>query len=349
MAATQPRLQDEELLETLGVAFGSRPKVIDGATWILDCPPTAEAVWGGDRAIAWSAGEYLLLTGPEGTGKTRISRQIIFALLGDFDTVLDLPVRPASGKVLLIAADRPVQQRRLFALAAGESERQVLAERLLVHVGPLDFDISKDTAALASWATSLGASHLVIDSLGALVGGLTKDEVGSNVAISLARTVAAGVEVMALYHPRKATSENKEPRELSDVYGSRWLTALAGSVLSLWGRPGDPIVSLRHLKPVVDEVGPFGVTFDALSGYASVAAGSDLLALLRSAKDGLTARATATQLYGTAKPDRAQVERARRSLEKLVPRFGYRRDGGSPGEPATYFALAPSGRQEPLE
>ena len=29
--------------------------------------------------------------------------------------------------------------------------------------------------------------------------------------------------------------------------GSRWITALAGSVVSLWGEPGDPIVDFRHL------------------------------------------------------------------------------------------------------
>ena len=81
----------------------------------------------------------------------------------------------------------------------------------------------------------------LIDSLGAIASSLSKDEVGGAVANALSLIVAEGVETLSTYHPRKATSDNKQPRKLSDIYGSRWITALAGSVISLWGEPGDPI------------------------------------------------------------------------------------------------------------
>jgi replicative DNA helicase len=326
-----------------------RSRVVDGAAWILDAERSAAAVWGRGSEILWASGETTLLTGPDGSGKTRLARQVIGARLGFYPEVLGMPVAKAPGKVLLLATDRPAQIRRLFTQAFGEDERQDLADRLLVHPGPLEFDIVKDTSALARWVSSLGASDLVIDSLGSLVGGLTKDEVGSNLAISLSRVAAEGTEVLTLFHPRKATQDNREPRELPDVYGSRWLTAAAGSVISLWGRPGDPIVRLRHLKQPMAEVGPFDVTFDPIAGYATVASGTDLPSLLRSARQGLTARAAATALYSSADPTRAEVERARRALERLVPTRAYRRDGAQPTEPATYFSVPPARVQEPLE
>jgi hypothetical protein len=42
-----------------------------------------------------------------------------------------------------------------------------------------------------------------------------------------------------------------------DVYGSTWLTAGTGSVILLHGEPGDPIVSMHHLKKPVAEGGPY--------------------------------------------------------------------------------------------
>ena len=38
-----------------------------------------------------------------------------------------------------------------------------------------------------------------------------------------------------------------------------WLTSGAGSVILLNGQPGDPIVSLHHIKEPAAEVGPFKV------------------------------------------------------------------------------------------
>ena len=53
--------------------------------------------------------------------------------------------------------------------------------------------------------------------------------------------------------PPPAQRENggAKPKRLADVYGSRWLTAGMGSVLLLWGEPGDLVVEVRHLKQPV--------------------------------------------------------------------------------------------------
>src|SRR4029453_4607523 len=70
-------------------------------------------------------------------------------------------------------------------------------------------------------------------------------------------------------HQRKATSENKKPKMLDDVFGGQWLTGGLGSVLLLWGQPGDTEVELSHLKPVEIKVGPYMVKHDHKRGYST--------------------------------------------------------------------------------
>ena len=69
---------------------------------------------------------------------------------------------------------------------------------------------------------------------------------------------------------------------LDQVYGSTWYVSGAGSVLFVTGKAGDPAV------------------------------------LLRNAPGGLTARELAAVLIGGGDPDRADVEKARRYLGRLV-------------------------------
>ena len=85
---------------------------------------------------------------------------------------------------------------------------------------------------------------------------LSNDDVGSAVNRAIAGVIAQEIEFAGNHHQRKATSENKKPTSLNDVFGSVWITAGAGSVILLWGEAGDPIVELTHLKQPADEVGP---------------------------------------------------------------------------------------------
>ena len=130
------------------------------------------------------------------------------------------------------------------------------------------------------------------------------------------------------------------------MYGSAWLSAGHGSVVALWGRPGDPIVELSHLKQPEEEVGPFRVLIDHELGMVERHDGGDLLAILRTARTGLTARDAACVLFSTARPSGPQVEKARRKLERLVrsnlafPRREGRNEVGRV-QPVTYFATGP--------
>jgi replicative DNA helicase len=340
----------EQISRDTDVLRGSRPaaesRLVDGAAWILDAPVEAAPVWGSGRSVLWPKGEPLLVTGPDGTGKTTLIRQMGGALLGLWSEVLGFPIEPAVGRVMLLAADRPAQQQRRWRQAFAEDGREALKDRLVVHKGPLAFDPVTDQGAFLRFLVEARCEVLLIDSLGALVSKLASDEVGSVVAQLMSRVVAEGIELVAAFHPRKATENNKKPVTLADIYGSRWITAAAGSVISLWGSPGDPVLELRHLKQPADEVGPFRVMVDGTTGYMSVLDEVDALSLLRTASRGLTAKTVAARLYETAEPSRAEIEKARRKLEGLVPGLAFRKKGEKPSDPLTYFATPPGGVQE---
>lgn len=332
----------------LDVASTSR--LMDGAAFVLDSPEEPVAVWGDGTRVLWAEGERTLVVAPDGAGKTTLMKNVGLGLMGTIPAVLGLSIRPVD-RLLLLAVDRPDQIRRRWRQGVAEGERDELRERLIVHRGPLDFD-PLEPGRLAAWTRDAGADAVLIDSLGALVPRLAADEVGSALNIELLRVVEAGTEVMAATHPRKATSDNKRPDALADVYGSRWLVQGSGSVIGLWGEAGDPLVRFRHLKPVADEVGPFMCAIDHDTTWITVADGSDLLGALRAAPSGLTVPAAARVLYGA--DDRAPCERARRALDRLAQAGqAYRHGGeqlrGAVQAPATYFATPAGGVQEPLE
>ena len=123
-----------------------------------------------------------------------------------------------------------------------------------------------------------------------------------------------------------------------------WLTAGAGSVILLWGDPGDPVVELAHLKQPSEEIGPFKILHDAEHGTTLVLHGADILDLVK-AKPGLTASDAARLIFDieSETPERKEVEKARRKLEALVRKgFVHRKDGsvgGAAKQPATYWLV----------
>jgi len=151
---------------------------------------------------------------------------------------------------------------------------------------------------------------------------------------------------LELHHQRKAGTNGSEPNQLADVYGSTWITAGAGSVIILWGSGGDPVVRFLHIKQPMDEVGPFQVLHDGEAGTSRVFHGTDLVALARECRDGLTVDCAAANLFpptdNKPRPSASEVEKARRRLDNLCkgdnPQLVKR--GGGPKAPTRYFAIA---------
>jgi hypothetical protein len=289
-----------------------------GGDFILDAPEVPPAIWGSGAQVLWSRGEGTMVFAPTGVGKTTLAQLWVVRALGlTAADLLGFPVEALEGPILYIAADRPSQIARSFRRMVAPDAREVLNDRLLVRSGPLPFLLSDRPDGLAKMALDVKASAVVIDSLKDVAYDLAKDETGSRVNQAFQHVTGMGCELLVLHHPRKASGDNKKPNQISDVYGSTWLTAGLGSVVCLWGRPSDPILEFTHLKTPAEEIQPFKVLVDHQSGSMEVHQGTDLLAILRASSQGLTARAAAVALYGL-NPDQAAIEKARRALRKLM-------------------------------
>lgn len=295
-----------------------RSRWIDGASFILDEPERVPAAWGSPETgeVLWAPGEPMMIVGPEGVGKGTLLQQLADRRAGIVaGPLLNFAVETGSGPVVYIAGDRPKQIARSWKRMATEGEREARSSRLLIWSGPLPFDLGREPERFVPLLAEWDADTVIIDSLGALVRDLK--EAGQGVAYAMQDAVAAGIEVVAAYHPRKASGEGrgKRLRALDDVYGDRWITAACGSVLALNGEPGDSIVEMSHLKQPASEVGPLKLRHDHERGRTAVYEDVDLVAA--AGEQGITAR-DAAKLLGATEPSQNEIEKARRKLDKLL-------------------------------
>jgi replicative DNA helicase len=308
--------------------------LVRGDSFIFDAPDEVPALWGTETEVVASSGEPVLVTGPIGIGKTTLAQRLALNRTGiRMDKLLSYPVAMDDRPVLYVAADRPKQARRSLRRMVTEDDRAVLRDRLIVWRGILPFDIGRDPEELAALATGLEVGMVVLDSLKDCAVDLTKDETGSRINRCFQAVVAEGVELVALHHQRKASGDNRKPKSIDDVYGSTWIPAGCGTVLLLWGTPGDPMVELSHLKAPMGEVDPIEVLIDHVAGQLESADRPDPLEVLRELGE-TTVLGMARHVYGP-NPSPRDKERTRRHLERLVgaglaTKFGGDKDTKAP-------------------
>lgn len=310
-----------------------------GGSLILDVPETPVAIWGDGEHVIWAEGEALMIAAPQGVGKTTVALQVVRARLGLQSKVLGYSVAHSGGRVLYLAMDRPAQMYRAARRLFSEDDRRVLDEHLAVWPGPPPYDMAQRRDILAVMAKKAGADTVVIDSLKDAAIGLSDDVVGAGYNRARQQALQEGVQILELHHTVKKGTNGAAPDDLAGVYGSTWLTSGAGSVVSLWGEAGDPVVMWRHLKQPSTEVGPFRVVHDHRTGVSEVEQNVDVFGLVRrTGVLGLTALEYAIALFERPTPTRAQKEKARRRLDRKVD-DGYlsRVDGTTGGTPARYF------------
>lgn len=339
-----------------GSAEPATNRFTDGATFVLDEDPGCAARWGAGEQVLWARGESLIVTAAPGVGKTTIAGQLTRALLGLRPDLLGLPVEPA-GRVLYLAMDRPRQIARALRRMVTEADRATLAARLTVWKGPPPADIAKSPETLLALARRVDADVVVLDSLKDAAIGLSSDEVGAGVNIALQYLLAADVDVLVLHHQAKRSTAGTgaKPTELSDVYGSTWITSGAGSVVLLHGEPGATTVELRHLKQPAEPLGPLRLTFDRHAGTIDLDDGNfDALAWLRAQRTPITVHhLTAARFGPDAVTVSARIESCRRELQRLT-RAGLANEhpgtrGGPGGGTPTTWTPAPTPGQAPFD
>ena len=308
---------------------------IDGATFALDAPDHVEAVWGDSSRVLWARGEPFLIAKPDGVGGTTIAQQLALARAGiAAPSLLGHTIELDGGKVLYLALDRPQQAARSMRRMVSEDDREALEARLAVWKGELPFDLVAEPQGLVKMAQERDASTVVIDCLKDVAEKLSDEQPGQAINRAMQLCVAADVQVLALHHQRKAQSDNKKPRRLDDVYGSRWIRAGCGSVIVLWGEPGDPIVELAHLKQPADEVGPLTLLHDNRTGATTVEGATDVVDLLGASVSPLTAKDVAKALFKDT--DRNTVAKAKRRLTAAVAEGRAERVEVDPGDPGLW-------------
>jgi replicative DNA helicase len=277
-------------------------------------------------------------------GKTSLAQQLALAMIGVRPpSLLGFYVEPVK-RLLYLACDRPAQAKRSMRRMVSETDRARLDEGLVLWEGPLPFDVAREPGALLVLVRSYDCEALAIDSLKDVAADPSREETGMGLQRAFQACVAENIDVVALHHQRKAQNGAGKPNRLSDVYGSRWITAGCGSVVMLWGEPGDPVVDLTHLKQPDEEVGPFQVVHDHLAGTSSVVEHVDAYTIVMRSAHGVTAAEVASALFGDEA--RNSREKARRQLDRLVAEKKIfqkegSRGGTNGGEPTRYYATSP--------
>jgi energy-coupling factor transporter ATP-binding protein EcfA2 len=292
----------------------------DGWSFLAPGEPDEPPLWGhADVAALWSSGESLFIFGPPGAGKSTLAHLVVFARLGLLSDVLGHRVTDDGRKVLYLAMDRPKQIQRAMRRLVRPEHEAVLRDRLIVRAGPLNFSITdkdqRDT--LRDLALANGVGTVVIDSIKDVLQDASDAQMSGNYNSARQSLLAAGVELIELHHNRKANGTNKEPSTLEDVFGSRWLTAGAGSVISLWqDEPGSPLITLRHIRAAGEKLRDTLLVLDSMAGTLHTRTEQTMDEFLKTRGAVFTVPDAASYLH-KGKPTDGQTESVRGQINRL--------------------------------
>jgi replicative DNA helicase len=283
------RLDVEELADQVAAR---RLRIVDGWAFLAEEEEEKLAIWGDGDRWAWAPGEPLMLFGGNGVFKSTLSHLLVFARLGLLGVdgaprtdhgvvspdapvelwarVLDMPVQPVTGKVLYLAGDRPKQIKRAMRRLRRNWMQEILHDRLVVHEGPLPFEITDSKDALADLAERYGATDVFVDSIKDYCSKPSDEEVANGYNRARQECVARGMQWVEDHHNRKQQQGQGRTNTIEDVYGNRWLTAGAGSILSLWvENDGTPVVDVKQIKSPGELIPHLKVTVDRRTGLMS--------------------------------------------------------------------------------
>ncbi|WP_018600948.1 AAA family ATPase [Mycobacterium sp. 155] len=292
----------------------SGDRYVGGGAFIHGIPETTPAIWGSGEDVYWAEGEATIVAGSQGVGKSTLAGNLVLGMITGGMEFLGYPIKKID-RILYLAMDRPKQIARALRRQLKHLDQETIDRHLVIWKGPPPEDLAAHPDRLLAMAEKARATVVIVDSLKDAALGLSSDEVGAGWNRARQTALAAGVEVLELHHDRKA-NDTSAPM-IEKLYGSVWITSGVGSVIHLGGEPGDPVVRMYHLKQPANEVGPFDINHDNVTGKMTIHESVDLLGLCRQ-PGGVSAKAAAAALYDMERPSPAQVEKARRKLKKLA-------------------------------
>ena len=197
---------------------------------------------------------YLLLSGPSGVGKTQVSLAAAAAMiLGkpflNQETVGGLKIGFFSLEMGLVPLKYFLTQQ---AKGYSPEELEMLEEnfRLFPLGQPLYLNQLTEQARIEEVVEREGLDGIIIDSLGSTSTDELSQEGPTKVLMDWNDRLRqkTGAFTWFIHHQRKATSDNRKPKKLSDVYGSQYITARASTVMCLWPTSQDNTKEVIPLK-----------------------------------------------------------------------------------------------------
>lgn len=222
--------------------------------------------------------------------------------------------------------------------------RDGLKRRFVFWPGPVPFQCDDDPKLFAQWVLRLGGDNVgmvIVDSVKDMLSNPNDNDAGIGFNDAMQRVIGEGVEFGCCHHNRKAQQQNSKPRNLSDVYGSRFLVAGLGSVCNIWADNSyDSLRELTQLKaPYGNPIRPLEYRDELLSGTSKAAADWRDLIVSKLAGAGVDGLTDAEIVYGvfesTAKD--AGYEANRQKITRQLARWvkdgcAYERIGSERGK-----------------
>lgn len=195
-----------------------------------------------------------LISAAGGVGKTQVTYQLGCHLALGRNFLGWVPVRQINAMLLSLEMGPSALKTFHLEIAAGYSPEEIttLQEKFkLVPLGePIYLDKPEGRRSFEYLISTYEPEVLMIDSLGKMVAGDIKDDNVMRLVFNYLSTIRAkfGTSFWIIHHNRKGTGDNKRPRELSDVYGSQYITSEVDLVLTLWKNHGEEDIEVREPK-----------------------------------------------------------------------------------------------------
>lgn len=197
---------------------------------------------------------YLLISGKQGVGKTQFSLHAAMHMALGMDFLETKIAKPRKVGFFSLEMGFTDLKQFLAKQAEGYTEEQMaLMEenfRIFPMGEPIHLDAKDEQKRMEEIIHDEKLDGIMVDSLGSCTGGELSQEgpvkeiMGWNDRLRQRH----GIFTWFIHHHRKATSDNKRPNKLDDVYGNQYITGRATTVICLWESGQPQAVDLIPLK-----------------------------------------------------------------------------------------------------